>query len=107
MSTENIEVKTRTLKLVYDSLMPVYYRLNSLLEDVVESVVVVPEPDKALLLEFCAHACTLKVLFESYFENFTESVSIPREEYALLLSIAKSVEASARASFGHLTMWVN
>ena len=107
MSAENIEVKTRTLKLVYDSMMPVYYRLNSLLKDVVGETTTIPDPDKALLLEFCAHACTLKILFESYFENFTESVSIPREEYALLLSIAKSVETSARASFGHLTMWVN
>lgn len=105
MSENEIEVKMVTLRVVYDSLLPIYYRLNSALEDTVTKIIDIGETDKALLLEFCAHASTLKVLFESYFETEEESLVLPRGEYLMLITMAKSVETAARTTFGNLCMW--
>ena len=106
---DSIEVKISNLRLVYESLLPIKYRLNSILEDVFTRAVTVGEPDKALLLEFCAHANTLKLLFEEYFERDPKArqIRIPKEDYMLLISMAKSVEAASRASFGNISLWEN
>jgi hypothetical protein len=102
---DKIEVKVAALRLVYDSLLPVYHRLNSALESTATKTLSLGEPDKALLLEFCAHAITLKILFEGYFATEEEKLVLSKDEYLMLIAMAKSVETASRTTFGNLCMW--
>ena len=105
--SEVIQVKVSTLKLVYDSLIPIRHRVSAILEDIFAKSITVSDPHRALLLEFGAHAYTLKILFEDYFEIAanSEKIDIPKQEYVLLINMAKSVESAARADFGNISLW--
>lgn len=105
--SEVIQVKVSTLRLVYDSLIPIRYRVTAILEDVFAKAITVSDPHFALLLEFAAHAHTLKILFEDCFEKAAtaEKIDIPKQEYILLINMAKSVESAARADFGNVSLW--
>lgn len=104
-----IKVKASTLRLVYSSLAPLRYKMSSILEDVFSKRITISDPHKALLLEFSAHAYTLKLLLEEYFEGTTEKgeIEIPRDDFTLIINIAKSVEAAGRADFGNIALWDN
>lgn len=105
--SDAIEVKVSTLKIIYDSLLPIDQKLNSILEDVVKKTIQMAPSERALLLEFCSHASTLKVILEDYFDrNFnSEKLKLSKQEYMLLVSIAKSVEMSSRAQLGNVSFW--
>ena len=64
-----IEIKVSVLEVIYSAMMPIYHRLNSLLEDVIHKRVLVSETDRSALLDYCACAGGLKVMFENYFGN--------------------------------------
>jgi len=104
-----IKVKLEVLKLIYNSMMPIYHKLNSSLEDVVGKKILVSPPDKALLLEFSSHASTLKIIFEDYFENFSENetIELSQQEYLSILAMSKSVETAMRTNLGNICLWDN
>ena len=109
MKKDPIKVKKEVIKLIYHSLIPIHYKLNSCLEDIFQKKIAISEPEKALLLEFTSHANTLKIVFEEYFETFSEKevIELPQEEYLSVLAMAKSVEAASRANFGNIYLWDN
>ena len=88
-------------------MMPVYYKLNSSLDDVFHNKIAISEPDKAMLLEFTSHATTLKIVFEEYFEHSSEKevIELSQQEYLSVLAMAKSVEAASRSNFGNICLW--
>tara|TARA_B100000427_G_C15518304_1_gene599174 strand:- start:1164 stop:1496 length:333 start_codon:yes stop_codon:yes gene_type:complete len=108
---EEVKIKIDLIKVIYEALLPVHYKLNSLLKDTMLDIFFMSEPEKASLLEFCACASTLKILFESYFERAenlgVEEISLPRNEYISILSMSKSVEAATRVSFANTGIWEN
>ena len=79
------EIKVSVLEVIYSTMMPIYHRLNSLLDDVRHKRVLVIETDRSALLDYCACAGGLKVMFENYFvmisaEEKVEKNSLPYQE---------------------------
>lgn len=109
MKDSTVKVKVDVIRLIYRSMMPVYYKLNSCLEDIFQNKIAISEPERALLLEYSSHASTLKIVFENYFETFSEkeAIEISQEEYLSVLAMAKSVEAASRSNFGNIYLWDN
>lgn len=109
MPKEDIEIKMSVMKVIYRAMMPIYYRLNSLLEDLVHKRVMLCEVDRSILLEYCSCAGALKVLFENYFELYPDSkegdkIVLPYDEYMTIMSLSKTVELSTRTPMGMLTL---
>lgn len=111
MSDNNkpIEIKVSVLEVIYSAMMPIYHRLNSLLEDVIHKRVLVSETDRSALLDYCACAGGLKVMFENYFEMISaeekvEKISLPYQEYIAIMSMSKTVEVAMRTSIGGYTL---
>ena len=108
---KTIPIKLSVIKVLYDAGMPAYTRLNALLEDVVEGNCMLSEVDKSALLESTAAATNLKILFEEYMsqaeENQVDTLHFPREEYAVILKLAKTVEVSHRIAFGQAGIWAH
>ena len=67
--SEEVEVNIETLKVIYDAVLPIFYKLNSFLEDAIKENILVSEIDKTTLLETCACCSSLKIIFENYFET--------------------------------------
>ena len=105
-----VEVRLSVLKVIHAAVLPLYYRLHSLLEDVVNKKVLLSETDKSVLLEYCSCAGALKVMFEDYFEMFPpglekdQALTLSYDEYTAIMSLAKTVELSTRTTLGHLTL---
>tara|TARA_B100000927_G_scaffold291336_1_gene292984 strand:+ start:474 stop:800 length:327 start_codon:yes stop_codon:yes gene_type:complete len=107
--SDTIKIKLSSLKLIYDYIDPISHKLNSILEDVVQKKYMISEPHRAVLLEYCANVSTLKILFEDYFERNEKSelLDLDKQEYTILLNLAKSVEMSTRAALGNIALWNN
>lgn len=106
---KQLEIKVSILKIIYNATLPIYYRLNCLLEDFFHKNVALSETDAALLMEYCSCAGTLKVLFEEYFEKIPnaspeEKLMLPYEEYMTIMTLSKTVELSTRTVLGGLTI---
>lgn len=106
---KSIEVDLSVLKIIYQATLPIYYRLNALLEDVVGGVVSLSEIDRSLLLEFCSASSALKILFENHVEEIVDSQEgkkaiMDYQEYATILTLSKTVELSARTVLGGITI---
>lgn len=105
-----VEVKLSVLKVIHSAVLPLYYRLHSLLEDVIHKRVTISETDKSVLLEYCSCSGALKVMFEEYFEMFPpnpaadQTLTLSYEEYVAIMSLAKTVELSTRTTLGGLTL---
>ena len=110
MDKKEIQVKLSALESIYDAMIPLYYRLDSLLEDVVKKRVKVSEIDKSVLLEYCSCAGALKILFENYFEQYSgasdkdENIILPYQEYITVISLSKTVELATRTTLGNLSL---
>ena len=110
MDKKEIQVKLSVLESIYDAMIPLYYRLDSLLEDVVKKRVKVSEIDKSVLLEYCSCAGALKILFENYFEQYSgasdkdENIILPYQEYITVISLSKTVELATRTTLGNLSL---
>ena len=95
------------LKIIYEATLPIYYRLNSILEDVVMKTVKISETDRSVLLDYTSCAGTLKILFEKYFEDIDptqEKIILPYEEYVTIMSLSKAVELSTRTVLGGISI---
>ncbi len=102
---KDVTVKLSIIKTIYQAMLPTFYKLNSILEDVVSKTVLVTEVERATLLEFCSCASALKLLFENYLEkSVEEEISIPRVEYTTILSMSKTVEAASRSVFSNFSL---
>lgn len=102
-------VKISVIRVVYSAVLPVYYRFNSLLEDVVKERISASESDKAALLEFTSCATTLKAILEEYLEQAREhsatELHLPRKEFEELLSMSKALELSQRLPIINTGIW--
>ena len=111
MNNKEIKIKIEIIKTIYDALLPVYYRLNSILEDAVSETVLLSELEMSALLEFCACSSSLKLLFEAYFEmsdsQGAEEITIPESEYITVLTMSKTVEAASRTPLSTFGLWVH
>ncbi len=109
MPEKEIEVRMSVLKTIYQAMIPLYYRLNSLLEDVVGNKVSLSETDRSILLDYCSCSGALKVLFEDYFDRYPEieeetKVIVPYKEYVTIMSLARTVEHATRSTLGGLSI---
>ena len=109
MGEKEIEVKVSVLKSIYSAMMPLHYRLNSLLEDVVVNRVLLSETDRSVLLDYCSCSGALKVLFEDYFERFSEineatKIILPYKEYITIMSLSRTVEHATKTTLGGLSI---
>ena len=103
------KVKLSIIKKIYDSLLPIHYRVNSLLDDVILKVITLNEMERSILLEYCSCTSALKVLFESYFEKAEEKSSqeliLSQREYLTIISMSKTTEEASQSSFGATAIW--
>ncbi len=104
-----IEVDPAILGVIYEATLPIYYKLNSLLEDVISNTIRFSETDKSLLLEFCSASSALKILFENYIDIFekkpeNEKIKLRYEEYATIMALSKTVELASRSILGGITI---
>ena len=106
---KSYKVKLSIIRKIYETLLPVHYRVNSLLEDVISKTIILNEMERSILLEYCSCTSALKVLFENYFEKSKETASqeliISQREYLTILSMSKTAEEASRSSFGPTTIW--
>jgi hypothetical protein len=107
--TEQTSVKIEIIREIYDSLLPAFYRLNSLLEDNISGSLPLSAADKAALMDYAACASALKVLFEDYFkqsEDFgANEIVMSQPELLSIISMAKTVESSHLTVFGNTGIW--
>ena len=106
---KSVEVDSSVLQIIYEASLPIYYRLNSLLKDVMNETILLSEIDKSLLLEFCSASSALKIIFENHIQNLGPSsengkVALEYQEYAAMLSLSKTVELSSRSLIGGITI---
>ena len=107
MNNKDIEIKVSVLNVIYEATLPIFYRLNSLLEDVITKTIKISETDKAVLLDYTSCAVTLKVLFEKYLEEAgpeQEKIILPYQEYVTIMSLSKAVELSTRTVLGGISI---
>lgn len=109
MENKQVEIKLSVLKTIYQAVIPMYHRLNSLLEDLIHKNIILSETDRSVLLEYCSCSGALKILFEDYFERFADipqhqAISLPYQEYVTIMSLSKTVELATRTSIGGLTI---
>ncbi len=109
--TKKIPVKIEIIKTLYEAVLPIHYRVTSLLEDVVSGSYQLTEIEKAALLEASASSSNLKVLFEEYIsqtnEHQADTLHLAAQEYANVLTMVKTVELSNRVVFGQTGIWVH
>lgn len=109
MSKTETAIELSILEVIYSATVPVYYRLYSLLEDMITKKILLSETDKAVLLEFCSCAGALKVLFEEFFETAPRDKSgnkirLSNEEFTTIMSLSKTVELSTRTTFSGISI---
>ena len=102
-------VKVAILKIVYDSGLPAYHRLTSLIEDVLNGYLRISDLEKSALYESASCAISLKVILEELLSEAEEAqaevLHIQSLEFKSLLDLAKVVEVSHRISFGNAGIW--
>jgi len=102
-------VKIEVLKTIYDAMIPAYYRLNSLTQDVTSGLYPLSDSERASLLDATACATTLKAIFEEYLsqalENSVDTLYLPNAEFKSVLTMSKVVEASQRATYSNAAIW--
>jgi hypothetical protein len=110
-TNETIAIKIDIIAGIYKAVLPSYYKLGALIEDVVSGTVQLSDFEKATLFDHNSCAIALKVLFEEYFEQTqdsnTDTLYLPRMEYLNLISMARQVETSQRTMFGITGIWNN
>tara|TARA_B100001250_G_scaffold360452_1_gene337924 strand:- start:841 stop:1182 length:342 start_codon:yes stop_codon:yes gene_type:complete len=106
---ERTKVKVSVLRVVYQSILPAYYRLNSLTDDVISGKIYSSELDKAALLEVTSIAMTLKTILEDYLEQAQEhsasDLYLPQKEFRELLSMSKVLEMAQRLPIANTGIW--
>lgn len=104
-----IEISLVSLKTIYDAVLPIYYKLNSFLEDAIRKNIAISELERSTLLEYTSCCSSLKIIFENYFEiakiNNLKQIALPESEYLAILSMAKTVEMSARMPIAGSGIW--
>ena len=107
--SKEIPVKLEVIKVIYKALMPTYYKLESLLENLKSKEVQISNFDKALLLDMISCSISLKCMFEEYIEEAEEEnatqLFLPEKEFNTILQMSKLVETSTRMKFGNVTIW--
>ncbi len=102
-------VKISVINVIYKAMMPSFYKLNSLAEDIFSNKIQISETEKAGLLEAVANASTLKIIFEDYLqqskEHSVDTLYIPQSEFKSILTMTKLIEASNRISFANTGIW--
>lgn len=102
-------VKLEVIKVIYKALIPTYYKLESLLENLKNKEVQISNFDKALLLDMISCSISLKCMFEEYIEEAEEEnatqLFLPEKEFNTILQMSKLVETSTRMKFGNVTIW--
>ena len=109
MDKKDLEIKISVIQTIYDAMIPIYHRLNCLLEDLVYKKIMMSQTDKSVLLEYCSCATALKIIFEDIFDRFPnpgkeEKVYLPYEEYIGIISLARTVELAMKTSIGGLSL---
>ena len=111
MKHEETPVQLSVIKTIYEALCPIFYRLHSLLKDDFDGTYTFCEYDRAALLDHLASATALKVLFEEYIKQASESKSetlyLPRQEFINIIAMSKTIETSNRTVFGQTGIWSN
>lgn len=106
---EKTPIKVETIKLIYTALMPTYYKLNALLDDVVSGVYTLSEVDKSALLEQCSMSIALKCIFEEYFSEAEETGSkvlyLDSNQFTTILSLSKGVELAEKSVYKFTGLW--
>lgn len=107
--TEDTPIKVSTIELIYSALLPTYYKLNALLDDVMSNKYTLSEPDKSMLLEQCSMSIALKCIFETYFEDAKEAnaeiIYLNPDEFATVLALSKGIESAEKSIYKFSGLW--
>lgn len=111
MDSKTTPVKINVLKVIYKSMQPAKYRLDSLLQDYYSQNLSLSQAEHTALLEFRSAAATVELLFLDYFDQASEHgvdiLYLPNKEFNLILDLSKTVEMSFRAGLARTGLWVH
>ena len=106
---DKIPVDLKTIKPIYEELVPTYHRLRSLMGDIYCEKYPLSDIDESTILEFLSAATALKVIFEEYFDQATtagvSSLHLSKREFTTVLSLAKTVELALRTPILNTGLW--
>lgn len=109
--SERVPIKVQVIKAIYRAVIPVFYKLQYLLEDLTAGILKLSNFEKALLLDAFSCSITLKYLFEDYLQEAedegVQELYLPSEEFNSVLQMSKVVESTSRTKFGPVAVWSN
>ena len=104
-------VTVSVLRVIYNALKPIKYRMDSLLEDYYAKTIALSQAEHTALLEFRSAAATVELLFEDYFEQVEEHkvkvLYLPYKEFQLILDLSKTAELAYRAPLAQSGLWAH
>lgn len=104
-------VNVEVLKVIYEALQPIKYRMDSLLEDYYSNTIKLSQAEHTALLEFRSAAATVELLFKDYFEQVEEHgvkiLYLPHKEFQLVLDLSKTTELAYRAPLARTGLWTH
>lgn len=103
-------VKIEVIKIIYDAVVPIHYRLEETIKDLLNGRISFSETEKSILFDYAASAMALKVLFEDYIqqakEHKVDTIYLPQQEFKSLLGMSKNLETCNRITFhNNVALW--
>ena len=111
MDPKTTPVKVSVLEVLYKGLMPITYRLDSLLEDYYNKTLNLSQAELTAALEFRSAAATVELLMLDYLsqatENKVDTLYLPNKEFHILLDLSKTAELAYRAPLANSGLWTH
>ncbi len=102
-------LKIEVIKVIYSAVLPIYYKMQALLEDIKCKEIIISDIDKAILLDMISCSLSLKCMFEEYIEEAAdanvEQIYLQEKEFNTLMQMSKLLETSTRMKFGNIVIW--
>ena len=111
MDSKTTPVKVSVLRVLYKGLLPITYRLDSLLEDYYKKAINLSQAELTAAMEFRSAAATVELLMLDYLEQVDEhsvdTLYLPNKEFHLLLDLSKTAELAYRAPLANSGLWTH
>ena len=111
MESKTIPIKVSVLRALSDGLKPIKTRLDSVLKDYYDEVVLLSQAEHTAVLEFRSAAATVELLLDDYFSQVDEfnvdTLYLPSKEFHLLLDLSRTAEMAYRAPLANSGLWTH
>tara|TARA_B100000989_G_scaffold297535_1_gene283570 strand:+ start:80 stop:415 length:336 start_codon:yes stop_codon:yes gene_type:complete len=111
VDSETTPVKVSVLKVLYKGLIPITYRLDSLLQDYYNKNINLSQAELTVALEFRSAAATVELLMLDYLDQVekhkVETLYLPNKEFQLLLDLSKTAELAYRTPIANSGLWAH